>query len=265
MGSGSFAQTRYSLACFINNMRIKDANSMQLKFPEPIQPLADQDNCYNIIYDIKGPFGEPIFFFGGPGQNPNCICSVDANGIIGCILMRPSSDLPTEKLDTRNELSSQEMVILQTWQKSGSCPKGTIPIRRIRRQDLLRAASLEQFGIKPPNKEDPKFEWGGEVYSEKVKRSPHTNTQMGSGSSAHFHYGSACYANNLRIQDALSATESAEKFPESLQTWTDETYSYNTLYDINGPPAEPIFYFGGPGTYTDPPKKNRLMCNQLCT
>ncbi|KAK0606050.1 hypothetical protein LWI29_033635 [Acer saccharum] len=65
------------------------------------------------------------------------------------IQMRPSFDLPTEKLDTRNE--SSQPVIQQTWQKSGSCPEGTVPIRRIRKQDLLRAASLEQFGIKPPN------------------------------------------------------------------------------------------------------------------
>ncbi|TXG74297.1 hypothetical protein EZV62_002876 [Acer yangbiense] len=65
------------------------------------------------------------------------------------IQMRPSFDLPTEKPDTRNE--SSQPVIQQTWQKSGSCPEGTVPIRRIRKQDLLRAASLEQFGTKPPN------------------------------------------------------------------------------------------------------------------
>ncbi|TXG61947.1 hypothetical protein EZV62_013310 [Acer yangbiense] len=65
------------------------------------------------------------------------------------IQMRPSFDLPTEKLDRRNE--SSQPVIQQTWQKSGSCPEGTVPIRRIRKQDLLRAASLEQFGTKPPN------------------------------------------------------------------------------------------------------------------
>ncbi|KAK0572067.1 hypothetical protein LWI29_025629 [Acer saccharum] len=96
-------------------------------------------------------------------------------------------------------------------------------------------------------------ERGGEVYSEKVKKSPHTNTQFGSGSSAHFRYGAACYANNLRIQDASQQL----KFPESLQSWTDKIYSYNTFYDVNGPSAKPIFYFGGPGTYTDPPKKGR--------
>ncbi|KAK0572296.1 hypothetical protein LWI29_029344 [Acer saccharum] len=67
------------------------------------------------------------------------------------IQMRPSFDLPTEKLDTRNESSQSKPVIQQTWQKSGSCPEGTVPIRRIRKQDLLRAASLEQFGTKPAN------------------------------------------------------------------------------------------------------------------
>lgn len=40
--------------------------------------------------------------------------------------------------------------MMQTWQKSGSCPNGTVPIRRIQREDLLRAASLENFGRKAP-------------------------------------------------------------------------------------------------------------------
>ncbi|KAK0571332.1 hypothetical protein LWI29_014307 [Acer saccharum] len=65
------------------------------------------------------------------------------------IQMMPSFDQPTEKIDTRNE--SSQPVIQQIWQKSGSCPEGTVPIRRIRKQDLLRAASLEQFGTKSPN------------------------------------------------------------------------------------------------------------------
>ncbi|KAK1266343.1 hypothetical protein QJS04_geneDACA002514 [Acorus gramineus] len=33
-----------------------------------------------------------------------------------------------------------------TWQKSGSCPQGTVPIRRTSREDILRATSVEQFG-----------------------------------------------------------------------------------------------------------------------
>ncbi|XP_045802204.1 uncharacterized protein LOC123895758 [Trifolium pratense] len=39
--------------------------------------------------------------------------------------------------------------VFQTWQKSGSCPDGTVPIRRIQKEDLLRAASLDRFGQKP--------------------------------------------------------------------------------------------------------------------
>ncbi|RDX81667.1 hypothetical protein CR513_37624, partial [Mucuna pruriens] len=51
---------------------------------------------------------------------------------------------------SRKEASKSESRIFQTWQKSGSCPKGTVPIRRIRKEDLLRAASLDRFGQKPP-------------------------------------------------------------------------------------------------------------------
>ncbi|WJZ84810.1 hypothetical protein VitviT2T_004392 [Vitis vinifera] len=41
--------------------------------------------------------------------------------------------------------------VKQIWQRSGSCPEGTIPIRRIQKKDLLRAASLQHFGRKPPS------------------------------------------------------------------------------------------------------------------
>ncbi|XP_056166594.1 uncharacterized protein LOC115674487 [Syzygium oleosum] len=60
------------------------------------------------------------------------------------IQMKPSIKLPSENKATKNE--SSKLVISQTWQKSGSCPDGTIPIRRSRRQDLLRASSPDQFG-----------------------------------------------------------------------------------------------------------------------
>lgn len=36
----------------------------------------------------------------------------------------------------------------QTWQRSGSCPEGTIPIRRVQKQDLLRTNSIDDFGKK---------------------------------------------------------------------------------------------------------------------
>ena len=39
--------------------------------------------------------------------------------------------------------------IFQLWSLSGeSCPEGTIPIRRVTEQDLLRANSINKFGRK---------------------------------------------------------------------------------------------------------------------
>jgi hypothetical protein len=56
--------------------------------------------------------------------------------------MRPSFAFPAE--------SSDSPAPSQTWQKSGSCPEGTVPIRRVGRQELLSAASLEHFGRDGP-------------------------------------------------------------------------------------------------------------------
>ncbi|KAF8023249.1 LOW QUALITY PROTEIN: hypothetical protein BT93_F0680 [Corymbia citriodora subsp. variegata] len=68
------------------------------------------------------------------------------------IQMKPSIELPSETRATENKYSKP--AISQTWQKSGSCPEGTIPIRRIRQQDLLRASSPKQFGMYPPCSQD---------------------------------------------------------------------------------------------------------------
>ncbi|KAM4123986.1 hypothetical protein ACB094_01G198400 [Castanea mollissima] len=65
------------------------------------------------------------------------------------IQMKPTNSFPFDTtISVKNESSLQ--VLSQTWHKSGSCPKGTIPIRRISRQELLRATSLEHFGREGP-------------------------------------------------------------------------------------------------------------------
>lgn len=64
--------------------------------------------------------------------------------------MKPSFKLATEISSAKHNPS--RAFASQTWQRSGSCPTGTIPIRRIRRQELLRSTSLDDFGRKkPPN------------------------------------------------------------------------------------------------------------------
>ena len=42
------------------------------------------------------------------------------------------------------------MESFQLWTDSGeACPEGTIPIRRTREEDILRASSIRRFGRKP--------------------------------------------------------------------------------------------------------------------
>ena len=39
---------------------------------------------------------------------------------------------------------------VQLWSLSGeSCPEGTVPIRRTKEEDMLRASSVRRFGRKP--------------------------------------------------------------------------------------------------------------------
>ncbi|KAK7410122.1 hypothetical protein VNO78_00658 [Psophocarpus tetragonolobus] len=59
--------------------------------------------------------------------------------------------MPDFLVESKNSSSEdEETLTFQTWQKSGRCPKGTIPVRRILKEDLLRATSLNHFGRKPP-------------------------------------------------------------------------------------------------------------------
>ncbi|KAL1159397.1 hypothetical protein V6Z11_A08G290200 [Gossypium hirsutum] len=337
--------------------------------------------------------------------------------------MKPSFDLKELKINSKNE--SSKLTVFQTWQKSGSCPEGTVSIRRIRRENLLRANSAQQFGRKPqevvlksnttiehkdgqspffnntkfsmptikqaatlvtvgynyigakadinvwnPNVEsedefttaqiwlkagpgdnfeslesgwmvnpqlygdkktrffahwtkdsykttgcfdlhcsgfvqtsskvafggalepvstefgqqyyinvgifmDPNtnnwwlkikedliigywpassllfylnhsstiVEWGGQVYSPKVKKSPHTKTGMGSGQFAWGLQGNACYMDNIAIVDFSMQL----KYPQWVDTWVDEEYCYTAYNYQEGYGTLPVFYFGGPG------------------
>ncbi|XVF48624.1 hypothetical protein PTKIN_Ptkin03bG0205100 [Pterospermum kingtungense] len=85
-------------------------------------------------------------------------------------------------------------------------------------------------------------EWGGEVYSPNVKKTPHTKTAMGSGEFPSFMWGKASFISNVRIVDYSFSL----KYPDWVDTWADEYYCYST-YNYMKYEAEPVFYFGGPG------------------
>ncbi|KAL9811541.1 putative neprosin [Arabidopsis thaliana] len=67
------------------------------------------------------------------------------------IQMKPSVDFGTKKTTIPNNGSS-EQITSQIWSKSGNCPKGTIPVRRVSREDINRASSPSHFGRKTPHR-----------------------------------------------------------------------------------------------------------------
>ncbi|KAL1212695.1 Protein neprosin [Cardamine amara subsp. amara] len=67
------------------------------------------------------------------------------------IQMKPSVEFGTKKTTTKKNGSS-EPITSQIWSKSGNCPIGTIPVRRVSREDIRRASSPSQFGRKTPHR-----------------------------------------------------------------------------------------------------------------
>ncbi|KAK1265120.1 hypothetical protein QJS04_geneDACA010450 [Acorus gramineus] len=65
---------------------------------------------------------------------------------IKTIKMKPLS-YPKGFEPAKNNVQSK---LHQPWHLNGTCPEGTIPIRRIQKSDLIRAASLKNFGRKSP-------------------------------------------------------------------------------------------------------------------
>ncbi|XP_062098507.1 protein neprosin-like [Humulus lupulus] len=85
-------------------------------------------------------------------------------------------------------------------------------------------------------------EWGGEVYSTTVGHTPHTATGMGSGRFPDTMFGYSGIIKRIRIHDNSAAL----KFPEWVETFTDEFNCYDVLY-VGDYIVDPEFYYGGPG------------------
>ncbi|CAA7025953.1 unnamed protein product [Microthlaspi erraticum] len=63
------------------------------------------------------------------------------------IQMKPSVKFITKKTTIPNNGTSTA-ITSQIWSKSGRCPVGTIPVRRVSREDIRRASSPSHFGKK---------------------------------------------------------------------------------------------------------------------
>jgi hypothetical protein len=63
--------------------------------------------------------------------------------------MRPAYH-PEGLYDDESKVASQRnaQTITQMWHQNGRCPEGTIPIRRTKEEDVLRASSVRRYGKK---------------------------------------------------------------------------------------------------------------------
>ncbi|EOA12019.1 hypothetical protein CARUB_v10008052mg, partial [Capsella rubella] len=63
------------------------------------------------------------------------------------IQMKPSMEFEAKTTTIQNN-RFDEQITSQIWTKSGDCPDGTIPVRRVSREDIRRASSPSRFGKK---------------------------------------------------------------------------------------------------------------------
>ena len=82
--------------------------------------------------------------------NKRTLQVVSLRGLHLCMQMKPSMELGSRETNSPNDGSSK-LVTSQIWTQSGQCPVGTIPIRRVSREDISRTSSPSSFGRKPPH------------------------------------------------------------------------------------------------------------------
>ncbi|KAM7252511.1 hypothetical protein ACFE04_024394 [Oxalis oulophora] len=90
--------------------------------------------------------------------------------------------------------------------------------------------------------------WGGEVYSPRMGKYPHTRTGMGNGRFPDWFSGNSGLMRRIRIRDSSHNL----KLPDWVQTYADEYKCYNVQF-VKDYLLDPEFLYGGPGrTYTCP-------------
>ncbi|XP_057475392.1 uncharacterized protein LOC130763491 [Actinidia eriantha] len=70
MGSGHFAEEGFGKASYFRNLEIVDSDN-SLSSARDISTLAENTNCYNIKSSYNNEWGTH-FYYGGPGNNPEC-------------------------------------------------------------------------------------------------------------------------------------------------------------------------------------------------
>lgn len=62
--------------------------------------------------------------------------------------MRPNYHPQGMNFESMKVSSESKETISQLWHLNGNCAKGTIPVRRTKKEDILRASSIKNYGKK---------------------------------------------------------------------------------------------------------------------
>ncbi|XP_055801331.1 uncharacterized protein LOC129870544 isoform X2 [Solanum dulcamara] len=177
--------------------------------------------------------------------------------VIDCVLshQQPAFDHPhlrgNKPMDPPERPKSNPMKLenFQLWSLSGeTCPQGTIPIRRTREKDILRASSLQTFGrkIKTPIQRDTissahehavGYVSGDEYYGAKASINvwaPQISNQY-EFSLSQIWIISGSFADDLNTIEAgwqVSPEIYGDYFPRFFTYWTSDAYQTTGCYNL---------------------------------
>ncbi|KAK9068801.1 hypothetical protein SSX86_012917 [Deinandra increscens subsp. villosa] len=117
----------------LNRLNKRPTNSIQ-------SPDGDIIDCVHVSHQpaFDHPFLKNHTIKMAPNYHPNWI---NKDGINLSSMMNPSKDEQSSSFEKHE-------AITQLWHSNGKCPKGTIPIRRTKKEDILRASSVKRYGKK---------------------------------------------------------------------------------------------------------------------
>lgn len=90
------------------------------------------------------------------------------------------------------------------------------------------------------------LQWGGEVRSANVKKTPHTTTTMGSGEFAGVVHGWDAYIEHIGVRHTPNQPW-MYPLPQNIGVFVDEKNCYSVQHHVEIFEREPVLYFGGPG------------------
>ncbi|GMI83486.1 hypothetical protein like AT1G70550 [Hibiscus trionum] len=210
----------------IIRQRLKEINKPAVKTIQ--SPDGDVIDC--VLLHQQPAFDHPQLKGQQPSDPPERPRTIEAQGMM-------------------NIGGEEEVERVQVWRMSGeTCPEGTIPMRRTREEDMLRASSVRRFGRKPRRRvrrdstsygheHAVGYVNGGEYYGAKGSINvwaPHVTDQY-EFSLSQLWLISGSFAHDLNTMEAgwqVSPELYGDNYPRFFTYWTNDAYETTGCYNL---------------------------------